>query len=189
MNRRRYLSSGRTTLELIGVLAILGSVATGVYSMASNTMSERRTLDTMSKLHNLAITIQEAFSWTDSYVVSNASGTIYSGKGYTTITAYLTGEKILATKDLTLPSGDTVTLGSVAAVAATSTTAGTPSYFTISVTPDKYLCQAIAKEDWGNRLKQLKIGTTGYAYSATPLSLTAAVTACSAAPTIVLTFR
>ena len=191
MKKQRYLSAGRTTLELMGVLAILGSVAVGVYGMAANVISGRQTVDTLSKIHNLALTVQDAFSWTNSYVVTKDANTVY-GTNYENIQAYLTGEGILKTRDLTLPTGDTVAIGSIAAVAASGTKAGTPSYFTLTITPDKYLCQSIAGEDWGNRLKSIKIGTTETAYASTPLALTTAVTQCtpsgSTNKTIVLTF-
>ena len=191
MKKQRYLSSGRTTLEMIAVIAILGTVAVGVYNMASNVISQRRNIDALHKIHNLATTIQDAFSWSGNYVVVQDANTVY-GTRYANIQEYLLGEDILSGNDLILPSGYTVTLGSVAAIAATSSAAGTPSYFTITFTPDKDLCNAVALEDWSDRLVSLKIGSTTYSGdSRPPLEVGTALAECKVtpSPTLVLTFR
>jgi len=184
MKRQRYLCMGRTTLELMGVLAILGSEAVGVYGMASNVVAERRLVDTLLKLPNLAATVQDAFAWTDSYVVSNTGsddGNIYKGTTYTSIQGYLEGEKVLTSKDLTLSYGPTVTVGS---------SSGEPRYFTLSVDADKYLCRAMAREDWGTMLKSIKIGSTEKQYANTPLNLSDASSACgTSGATVILKFR
>lgn len=196
MRKQQFSSLGRTTLELMAVIAILGTVAAGVYSMASTTMTKRRTVNTIYQIHNIASTVQDAFSWTDSYVVNNTGDSVYGSTSYTNIQSYLVGENILSEKDLTLASGSDVTIGSIAAVAATATQNGTPSYFTLSFSADKDICQAVALEDWSARLVSAQIGDNIYELAADsdnrpPLDVSLALSLCPKGATrnIVLTFR
>ena len=195
MKRQKQSSSGRTALEILAVLAIMGTMSAGVYGMAANVMNERRTMDTIAQIHNLATLIQDAFSWTDSYAINNSVNQGVYGSTYSTITDYLIGQEILDDNDLKLASGHTVTLSSTAA------SGSTPSYFTIKIPSADYsICQAVALEDWSDRLVSLKIASTTFAVTVTngvttdsrpPLALGTTVANCpkNSSKNLELTFK
>ncbi len=154
---KKHLSSGRTTLELLAVIAILGVIAVGVYGMAANVLSKQRTMETVNHIHKLVDAIQDAYSWTDS-------------SGNPVNKQYLIDEGILSNNDFRLPSGQEITIS------------GASNNFKVhfSITAkDKAICRAIAMENWGDRLVELSIKNNRYKKSQLPLSLITATSNCT----------
>lgn len=159
MEKQRLKQSGRSMIEMLAIIAILGLISTGVYNMANATMSQRRLINTVLEIHNIVAAIQKTFAWTDSYVVPE--GIYENGYGmscsYTGIEAYLICQGILSHNRLQLSSGNVVSISAVGKPIISpeeNPTGPLKSTFTLTIPNVDYItCAAIMREDWGDRLE------------------------------------
>ena len=160
--------SGRSMVEMLGVLAIIGVLSVGGISGYSKAMAKFKLTKAQDQLSMLLINIRTAFSGSSSY------------SGLTNATAI---QLNIVPSDM-LPSGLGVSNGSVINAfsgAVTITATSSNQHFSIKFAGlGVETCTSLASSDWGTEgLVKMTVNETAYNQNALPISAITAVGKCN----------
>lgn len=180
--------SGRSMIEMLGVLAIIGVLSVGGISGYSKAMAKYKTNKTLDQLSLLITNIRTLYANQVSYAGLDEKSAV----GFELVTQDMAPGVTLGTTPTDDPSLVNPFNGTVT-IAATSDSSG----FEISYAGlDKQACVSIATSDWGGSassgLVSIEIGDKTYQWtdSTLPVTLANAGSACaSASNTITWTYR
>ena len=185
--------SGRTIFEMLAVMAILGMIVAGVFTMAHQAFTKRDISNVLGKIQTYVTDIKQAFSWVGTYNFNASSSPDVSFAALTQmkttcsdITCYLREERIIRELD---DSGQVFIGGVTISFESGAMPDNIKGTFSIVVKGAKTpLCVALLSNDWGEDLydwsavlseaAQDSFHQPG-ALSMPPLSVSEAVSACS----------
>ena len=167
--------SGRSMIEMLGVLAIIGVLSVGGISGYSKAMAKYKTNKTLDQLSLLITNIRTLYANQVSYDgLDNAAAVDFELVSQDMIKTTGTGQG--AKQSLVNPYGGSVTLG----------TSTDKMEFTIAYeNVDRQACITLITSDWGGSassgLVSIAVGTTTYSWAnnTLPVSLSNASTACA----------
>lgn len=163
--------SGRSMVEMLGVLAIIGVLSVGGISGYSKAMAKYKLTKAQDQLSMLLINIRTAFSGSSSYEdLSNSTAIMLN----------------IVPADM-LPSGLTATDGKImnafSGAVTISEVSKNAQHFTITFAGlGRETCTSLASSDWGTEgLVSMSINDTDYTQSDLPIRATVAVKDCDQA--------
>ena len=165
----RAQESGRSMIEMLGVLAIVGVLSVGGISGYSKAMGKYKINQCLDQIANLIINIRSTF----------ANQTDFSGA--TTANIIALG---IATNDMLNAQGNALVNPFNGAIAVQATAGGAASFEITYAGLDTSACQNIALADWGSAassgLVSIKINNTAYNWAAgnLPISVANAAASC-----------
>lgn len=176
--RKYYQSeqSGRSMVEMLGVLAIIGVLSVGGIAGYSKAMAKFKINQALDQITTMVINIRSTFSTQIDFSDASTANIIALGLPDANM---ISGAG--AARTLVNPFGGNITIGhaSVGGEAANSS-------FTIKYDGlDSNACQSLALADWGSAassgLLHMKVGNQVYNQGDFPLTVSDAVTNCAAA--------
>ena len=173
MMKKYSTEKGRTAMEMLFVLILLGVVASSVYSLIANVFMRRAHTETIFQVQNLVDDIKRKFAWRGP---SSSGGYTVSGSGG--IGQYLSDEKIIKHyNEGYIPSKAGVQIGF----------ASDSSSFTIKLdNSPREFCVVVLTHSWGNELIDWSISSSSSASwqrslnQKLPMKVNAAQTSCNA---------
>ena len=163
---RKYTQSGRSMIEMLGVLAIVGVLSAGGiagYSMAMQSYKTNQLIERMQLLANRTISIYKG-----NYVGVSKDNLINSGK--------------VSAADFVNPFGGSLAVG-------TAPSGNNNSFWVVSSADSadanipQEACVDILTMDWGSEVDAAHVynssGTAAGGYSTLPVEVSTAMTACS----------
>ena len=179
----RAQESGRSMIEMLGVLAIVGVLSVGGISGYSKAMGKYKINQCLDQIANLIINIRSTF----------ANQTDFSGA--TTANIIALG---IATNDMLNAQGNALVNPFNGAINVQATAGGAASFEITYAGLDTSACQNIALADWGSAassgLVSIKINNATYQWAdgTLPITINAVAAACNAVGngnTITWTYR
>ena len=166
----RAQESGRSMIEMLGVLAIVGVLSVGGISGYSKAMGKYKINQCLDQIANLIINIRSTF----------ANQTDFSGA--TTANIIALG---IATNDMLNAQGNALVNPFNGAIAVQATAGGATSFEITYAGLDTSACQNIALADWGaaasSGLVSIRINNTTYQWAdgSLPISVSNAAASCA----------
>ena len=171
--------TGRSMVEMLGVLAIVGVLSIGGISGYSKAMSKYKINKTVDQVSLLITSIRTAFGNQNSYYGLNTQKAI----DYDFVGNDLT---LGSTNSLTNAYSGSVTIEARTSTGATCSTTYCPAFAVTYTNLDRQACAVIASSDWGGSaasgLYSIKINTTSHTWGGTnslPISYTTAISECT----------
>ena len=172
--RKYYQSeqSGRSMVEMLGVLAIIGVLSVGGIAGYSKAMAKFKINQALDQITTLVINIRSTFSTQIDFSDASTANIIALG---------LPDANMVSGQTLVNPFGGSITIGN-------ASVGGEPanSSFTITYNGlDSNACQSLALADWGSAassgLLHMEVGDQVYDQGDFPLTVSDAVNNCDAA--------
>lgn len=182
-NFNRAQESGRSMIEMLGVLAIIGVLSVGGISGYSKAMAKYKINQCLDQISNLIINIRSTFANQTDFTGATTANIISLG---------------IATSDMLDATGANLVNPFNGAITVQPTAAGAASFEISYAGLDTSACQNIALADWGSAassgLISIKINNTTYdwANSTLPITIGAVAATCNAVGngnTITWTYR
>lgn len=182
-NFNRAQESGRSMIEMLGVLAIIGVLSVGGISGYSKAMAKYKINQCLDQISNLIINIRSTFANQTDFTGATTANVIALG---------------IATGDMLNAQGNALVNPFNGAINVQPTAAGATSFQISYAGLDTSACQNIALADWGSAassgLISIQINNTTYdwANSTLPITIGAVAAACNAVGngnTITWTYR
>ncbi len=171
--------NGRSMVEMLGVLAIIGVLSVGGIAGYSKAMAKYRTNKTIDQVSMLITNIRTLYANQNNYAGLDNNALLTFELVSQDMISTTTGSSGTATTSLINPFGGAITV---------STTATSPNDFTVTYANiDKQACISIVTADWGasasGGLTKLTIGTKAHTWGGAagagfPIDLATAATEC-----------
>lgn len=167
----RAQESGRSMIEMLGVLAIVGVLSVGGISGYSKAMGKYKINQCLDQIANLIINIRSTFSNQTDFTDATTANIIALG---------------IATNDMLNAQGNALVNPFNGAINVQPTAAGAASFEISYAGLDTSACQNIALADWGaaasSGLVSIKINNTAYQWAdgSLPITINAVAAACNA---------
>ncbi len=178
-NQKTIKPSGRTALEMLGVLAVIGAIGAGATQLANLAMRKNATTQSILELQDISDKIRALYSWKSNY------------RSPDNMLTYLKSQNVLRVKSDGTPippAGTSISmtgerLTSAGASCATNV-AGCVEVFTITLAAlPKEHCLEMSIYDWGNYVFRvngvLASGKDASGYPLLPMSKSKALTSCN----------
>ena len=170
-NFNRAQESGRSMIEMLGVLAIIGVLSVGGISGYSKAMAKYKINQCLDQISNLIINIRSTFANQTDFTGATTANVIALG---------------IATGDMLNAQGNALVNPFNGAINVQPTAAGATSFEISYAGLDTSACQNIALADWGSAassgLISIKINNTTYQWAdgSLPITINAVAAACNA---------
>ena len=162
--------SGRSMVEMLGVLAIIGVLSVGGISGYSKAMAKFKLTKAQDQISMLLMNIRTAFSGSSNYAGLNNTTAVQLNIVPGDMLPAGLGASVAASGGVINAFSGAVVLG----------TADSGQHFTLQFGGlGKETCTSLASSDWGTEgLVQMKVNTHVHSQSALPIKATEAVTEC-----------